>query len=191
MPRPRALREFVRTEAARNPYPPFVNDNRTDTFTFSAASPLNPRTLQEAVRALGQLRDTNALPLLRELLADHIEPRTGNLYLSRRQSLSRSGASVRRQRSPPSSKPLPRSRITGITSAGIATIRRFTPAIPRRCMPGSSLRSTQSAQRGLLPSCRNSSAPCPPTRIAACSCRTMITKCSSAGSSAAADAETK
>ncbi len=76
------LREFIRSEAARNPYPPFVNDNRTDNFTFAAESPLNPRTLQEAVRALGQLRDTNALSLLRELLAKNIEPRTGNLYLA-------------------------------------------------------------------------------------------------------------
>ncbi len=77
-----ALREFVRAEAARNPYPPFVKDNRTDNFTFAAESPLNPRTLQEAVRALGHLRDTNALPLLRELLAKNIEPRTGNLFLA-------------------------------------------------------------------------------------------------------------
>ncbi len=76
-----ALREFVRTQAARNPYPPFVNDNRTDTFTYAAASPLNPRTLQEATRALGHLRDTKALPLFRELLANNLEPRTGNLYL--------------------------------------------------------------------------------------------------------------
>lgn len=89
-----ALREFVRVEAARNPYPPFVNDNRTDTFTFSAASSLNPRTLQEAVRALGQLRDTNALPLLRELLANNLEPRTGNLFLSEAilESLGRIGS---------------------------------------------------------------------------------------------------
>ena len=76
-----ALREFVRTEATRNPYPAFEKDNRTDTFTFAAGSRLNPRTLQEAVRAIGQLRDTNALPLLRELLAKNIEPRTGNLFL--------------------------------------------------------------------------------------------------------------
>lgn len=75
------LREFIRREAARNPYAPFEKNNRTDNFTFSGASPQNPRTLQEAVRALGQLRDTNALPLLRELLAKNIEPRTGNLFL--------------------------------------------------------------------------------------------------------------
>jgi HEAT repeat protein len=76
-----ALREFVHERAATNPYPPFMKDNRTDNFTFSAESPLNPRALQEAVRALGHLRDTNALPLLGELLAKNIEPRTGNLYL--------------------------------------------------------------------------------------------------------------
>ena len=76
-----ALRGFVRTEAVRHPYPPFVEDNRTDNFTFASASPLNPRTLQEAVRALGQLRDTHALPLLSELLARNIDPVTGNLYL--------------------------------------------------------------------------------------------------------------
>src|SRR6185369_4085574 len=40
------------------------------------------RTLQEAVRGLGQLRDTNALPLLCQLLAKNIEPRTGNLFLA-------------------------------------------------------------------------------------------------------------
>ena len=77
-----ALREFVRSEGARNPYAPFVKDNRTDKFTFSAASPLNPRTLQEAVRALGQLRDPDAFPLLRELLAKNLEPRTGNLFFA-------------------------------------------------------------------------------------------------------------
>ncbi len=89
-----ALREWVTAEAARNPYPPFVNDNRTDTFTYPAASPLNPRTLQEAVRALGQLRDAGALPLLRELLAKNIEPRTGNLYLAEAvvESLGRLGS---------------------------------------------------------------------------------------------------
>ena len=75
------LREFVRKQAASNPYPPFVNDNRTDNFTFAASSALNPRTLQEAVRALGQLRDADALPLLGELLAQNLDPVTGNLYL--------------------------------------------------------------------------------------------------------------
>jgi len=76
------LREWVATEAQKNSYPPFVKDNRTDTFTFAADSPLNPRTLQESVRALGQLRDTNAVPLLRGLLASNIAPTTANLFLA-------------------------------------------------------------------------------------------------------------
>lgn len=89
-----ALREFVRVEAAHNPYTPFVKDNRTDNFTFSADSSRNPRTLQEAVRALGQLRDTNALPLFRELLTNNIEPRSGNLFLAEAviESLGRLGS---------------------------------------------------------------------------------------------------
>jgi HEAT repeat protein len=77
-----ALREFITARAVKNPYPVFDRDNRTDTFTFPADSPLNPRTLQEAVRALGSLRDTNALPFLRDILATQIEPRSGNLFLA-------------------------------------------------------------------------------------------------------------
>jgi HEAT repeat protein len=77
-----ALRGFVAAEKAKKPYPEFVNDNRTDTFTFPADSALNPRTLQEAVRALGYLGDTAAMPLFGEILAQNTEPRTGNLYLA-------------------------------------------------------------------------------------------------------------
>ena len=76
------LREWVAAAARTNPYPPFVNDNRTDNFTFGAVSPLNPRPLQEAVRALGQLRDTNAVPLLRSLLSTNLDPKTANLFLA-------------------------------------------------------------------------------------------------------------
>ncbi|MBA4149875.1 MAG: HEAT repeat domain-containing protein [Verrucomicrobia bacterium] len=77
-----ALREFIANGAKNSPYAVFEKDNRTDTFTFAADSPLNPRTLQEAVRALGQLRDPEAVPLLRELLAQNIEPKTGNLFFA-------------------------------------------------------------------------------------------------------------
>lgn len=77
-----ALRQFVAAEKDKNPYPPFVNHNRTDHFTFSADSPLNPRTLQEAARAIGSLEDAAAVPLLAEVLAGHTEPQTGNLYLA-------------------------------------------------------------------------------------------------------------
>lgn len=77
-----ALRQFVTVEKAKNPYPPFENSNRTDSFTYGAESPFNPRTLQEATRAIGQLQDVAALPLLREILAQNIDPKTANLYLA-------------------------------------------------------------------------------------------------------------
>ena len=76
-----ALRQYVAQAKEANPYPPFVKNNRTDRFTFSAESPLNPRTLQEGVRGLGYLQDVEALPLLREILTDHTDPKTGNLFL--------------------------------------------------------------------------------------------------------------
>lgn len=77
-----ALRKFVTEEKTKSPYPPFTGDNRTDSFTFNAASPYNPRTLQAAVRALGHLKDTQAVPLLSEILAQNIEPKTANLFLA-------------------------------------------------------------------------------------------------------------
>ena len=57
-------RSSSRGRRTRIPIPPFENDNRTDSFTYPADSPLNPRTLQEAVRALGHLNDAAAVPLL-------------------------------------------------------------------------------------------------------------------------------
>ncbi|HJM62324.1 MAG: HEAT repeat domain-containing protein [Roseibacillus sp.] len=77
-----ALRDFVERERKQNPYAPFVRDNRTDRFTFDGSSPLNPRTLQEAVRALGYLQDTGAIDLLSRILADNIEPKNANLFLA-------------------------------------------------------------------------------------------------------------
>jgi hypothetical protein len=38
--------------------------------------------LQEATRAIGYLNDVSAIPLLREILAKNIEPKTANLYLA-------------------------------------------------------------------------------------------------------------
>jgi HEAT repeat protein len=77
-----ALRAYVAREKDNNPYPPFVNNNRTDNFTFDAKSPLNPRTLQAAARALGFLGDADAVPVLREVLDAHIHPENGNLFLA-------------------------------------------------------------------------------------------------------------
>lgn len=77
-----ALRAYVAAEKDNNPYPPFINSNRTDRFTFGATSPLNPRTLQAATRALGYLNDVQSIPLFEEILVQHIEPENGNLFLA-------------------------------------------------------------------------------------------------------------
>jgi HEAT repeat protein len=77
-----ALRAFVERCSARNPYPPFQGSSREDKFTFDAASPLNPRTLQAAVRSLGHLKDAAAVPLLASLLTENSTPQTGNLFLA-------------------------------------------------------------------------------------------------------------
>lgn len=77
-----ALRDFVERERHANPYAPFKDKSREDKFTFDATSPLNPRTLQEAVRALGRLKDTDAVPLLASILADNHQPETANLFLA-------------------------------------------------------------------------------------------------------------
>ncbi len=77
-----ALHRFVAAERKKNPYPPFENNNRTDRFTYSAESPWNPRTLQEAVRSLGSLRDSAAGALMRDILKENIDPKSANLYLA-------------------------------------------------------------------------------------------------------------
>lgn len=77
-----ALRRFVAETAQVNPYPVFEKHNRTDRFTFSADSPLNPRTLQEAVRALGHLKDPESVQFLASLAKKNFDPRTGNLFLA-------------------------------------------------------------------------------------------------------------
>ncbi len=77
-----ALRAFVSAEGGKNPYPPFLKDDRTDRFTFPADSPLNPRTLQAAVRSLGQLRDLESIPLLGGFLERNLDPEKGNLFLA-------------------------------------------------------------------------------------------------------------
>jgi HEAT repeat protein len=77
-----ALRAYVAKEMDNNPYPRFTNNNRTDRFTFDDASPLNPRTLQAATRAIGYLNDTEAVPLLRRILEEHTKLRNGNLFLA-------------------------------------------------------------------------------------------------------------
>jgi len=49
---------------------------------FLAHEPANPRMIQEIIRALGRLKDREALPLLAETLKNHSDPDTGNLFVA-------------------------------------------------------------------------------------------------------------
>jgi HEAT repeat protein len=77
-----ALRAHVRKAREHNPYPEWKKKHRGDGTRFDAESEVNPRSLQEVVRALGWLRDTEAIPLLAETLGQHNNPATGNLFLA-------------------------------------------------------------------------------------------------------------
>ena len=77
-----ALHAYVASEPAVNPYPEWRKDHQGDSATFNAHSPANPRTLQEATRALGYLRDQDAVALLADTLVEHADPGTGNLFLA-------------------------------------------------------------------------------------------------------------
>lgn len=77
-----ALRTYVARERENNPYPEWRKHHQGDGAQFNARSPANPRTLQAATRALGHLRDREAVPLLSEVLLKHRDPATGNLFLA-------------------------------------------------------------------------------------------------------------
>lgn len=77
-----ALREFVAAQRTRNPYPEWKNSHGGDGTQFNSLSEANPRCLQEAVRALGHLKDAEAVPLLSETLAAHSDPHKSNLFLA-------------------------------------------------------------------------------------------------------------
>lgn len=92
-----ALRAYVSQHKDKSPSPLWNGGNRIDSFTYGADSTLNPRTLQEAIRALGYLRDTAAVPLLAEIVAQNStgiqvdnfagnanakEPKSVNMYLA-------------------------------------------------------------------------------------------------------------
>jgi hypothetical protein len=77
-----ALRARVARDRDVNPYPEWRKHHHGDGAQFDSRSPANPRTLQEVARALGWLRDREAVPLLAETLARHAHPVTGNLFLA-------------------------------------------------------------------------------------------------------------
>jgi HEAT repeat protein len=76
------LQAYVAGERSHNSYPEWRKDHQGDGAMFNSLSPANPRTLQEAVRALGHLRDASAVPLLAETLAQNCHPADGNLFLA-------------------------------------------------------------------------------------------------------------
>ncbi len=77
-----ALRAYVARERGNNPLPEWRKKHRGDGARFNALSPVNPRTLQAATRALGYLKDTDAVPLLAGTLGQHSDPGRGNLFLA-------------------------------------------------------------------------------------------------------------
>ncbi|NQV33909.1 MAG: HEAT repeat domain-containing protein [Phycisphaeraceae bacterium] len=78
-----ALRQYVKVSQAVNPFPDWQKAGYTgDNARFNALSQVNPRTLQAATRALGTLKDTEAVPLLVDAIRENSHPRTGNLFLA-------------------------------------------------------------------------------------------------------------
>lgn len=56
--------------------------NKGDNAKFLADHPANPRCVQEVIRALGDLKDLEALPMLIETLKKHADVDTGNLFVA-------------------------------------------------------------------------------------------------------------
>ena len=77
-----ALRDYLARERTNNPFPVWRRGHQGDNARFNALSEANPRTLQAVARAIGRLRDAEAVPLLAETLAQHSDPATGNLFLA-------------------------------------------------------------------------------------------------------------
>ena len=77
-----ALRACLSRERKNNPYPEWLKNHGGDEARFNSRSAANPRTLQAVTRSLGYLKDTAAVPLLAEALADNSDPAGSNLFLA-------------------------------------------------------------------------------------------------------------
>jgi len=77
-----ALRAFVTRERQNNPLPAWRQHHQGDGAMFNSQSPVNPRMLQAATRALGYLGDKEAVAMLAETLTEHSDPAKGNLFLA-------------------------------------------------------------------------------------------------------------
>jgi HEAT repeat protein len=76
------LRQLVRAQRDVNPYPQWKKAHQIDDTRFNSEDEVNPRSIQAVTRALGYLRDAEAVPLLAETLAQHDHPDSGNLFLA-------------------------------------------------------------------------------------------------------------
>ena len=77
------LRESLLAEREVNPLPQWrAAGHSGDGTRFNSLDAVNPRTIQEVARAIGDLHDTEAVPMLAETLAMHGHPDTGNLFLA-------------------------------------------------------------------------------------------------------------
>ena len=77
------LRAYLTRERDVNPLPDWRKaGHRGDRSRFNSLSEVNPRTLQAVTRAIGSLKDSEAVPLLAETLDRHSDPATGNLFLA-------------------------------------------------------------------------------------------------------------
>ena len=56
--------------------------NKGDGAKFLADHPANPRCIQEVIRAIGDLKDLEAVPMLGETLKKHADVDTGNLFVA-------------------------------------------------------------------------------------------------------------
>ncbi len=79
---PTPWRAYLERERENNPYPIWRKTHHGDGARFNSLSEANPRTLQEATRALGRLKDTASVPLLAETIRKYHTPSTGNLFLA-------------------------------------------------------------------------------------------------------------
>ena len=74
----RALMAYVKSQKNL----PYVNDRTLFGIYLQADSPYNPRTQQEAIRALGHMQNAETIALLKEIVDKNIHHRKSNLFLS-------------------------------------------------------------------------------------------------------------
>jgi len=77
------LREYVVRQRDNNPLPKWRSAGYVgDAARFNSLSDVNPRALQAAVRSIGYLQDSEAVPMLAETVGRHSDVATGNLFLT-------------------------------------------------------------------------------------------------------------